>query len=245
MLTALYHIITDEPLSSNRPAQEIKEKYLYNSQPYYEEQNRIKLRTVTTDNAIFEQIFERGGFATNSKDSKLYQAYEQFYQYFKDKDNLQRYVDILEKFEVVTIALFESDDNPQRIFESINSTGKPLTDGDKIRNFALMLNNDRARNVVLKKYWEKIETRLTDINKDFISDFFKYYLTSKLQKEVKIEQVYPEFKKLFYSSIGDAQDDIETLRRILGHSEISTTTIYITLANIDVETGMKSFNGFL
>jgi len=39
--------------------------------------------------------------------------------------------------------------------------------------------------------------------------------------------------------------DIETLRRILGHSDIGTTTIYITLANIDVETGMKSFKGFL
>ncbi len=39
--------------------------------------------------------------------------------------------------------------------------------------------------------------------------------------------------------------DIETLRRILGHADISTTTIYITLANIDVEEGMKSFKGFL
>ena len=39
--------------------------------------------------------------------------------------------------------------------------------------------------------------------------------------------------------------DIKTLRRILGHSDISTTTIYITLANIDVETGMKSFKGFI
>jgi len=39
--------------------------------------------------------------------------------------------------------------------------------------------------------------------------------------------------------------DIETLRRILGRSDISTTTIYITLANIDVENGMKSFKGFL
>ena len=39
--------------------------------------------------------------------------------------------------------------------------------------------------------------------------------------------------------------DIETLKRILGHSDISTTTIYITLANIDVENGMKSFKGFL
>ncbi|MCJ7508436.1 MAG: tyrosine-type recombinase/integrase [candidate division Zixibacteria bacterium] len=39
--------------------------------------------------------------------------------------------------------------------------------------------------------------------------------------------------------------DIETLRRILGHSNISTTTIYITLSNIDVENGMKAFKGFI
>ena len=39
--------------------------------------------------------------------------------------------------------------------------------------------------------------------------------------------------------------DIETLRHILGHSDISTTTIYITLANIDVENGMKSFKGLI
>ena len=39
--------------------------------------------------------------------------------------------------------------------------------------------------------------------------------------------------------------DIETLRRILGHADISTTTIYITLANIDVENGMKTFKEFL
>jgi len=39
--------------------------------------------------------------------------------------------------------------------------------------------------------------------------------------------------------------DIETLRRILGHSDISTTTIYITLANIDVENGMKAFKEFI
>ena len=39
--------------------------------------------------------------------------------------------------------------------------------------------------------------------------------------------------------------DIKTLRRILGHSDISTTTIYVTLANIDAENGMKSFKGFI
>lgn len=218
MLTALYHINLDKPTSSTLPAQAIKDQYLYNSHDYNEEKNRIKLRTVTTDNEIFEQIFERSNFGPQSKDSKLYQAYDEFYRYFLDKTDLQRYVEVLKNFEVVTIALDASDDNPQKIFESINSTGKPLTDGDKIRNFALMLNNDQARNIVLRNYWQTIEGELTDINKDFISDFFKYYLTSKLQKEVKIEQVYPEFKKLFYSYLGDSQDNFAKLEEF--YSEV-------------------------
>lgn len=216
MLTALYHIRSDHPEIADIPAEVIKENYLYNRHSYTVEQNRIKLRTVTTDNTIFEQIFNRSPLAPNGKDSKLYQAYSQFYEYFKDKTELEKYVNVLENFEVVTIALNASDDNPQKIFESINSTGKPLTDGDKIRNFALMLNDKTARNVVLKNYWEIIEFRLTNLNNDYISDFFKYYLTSELQREVKIEQVYPEFKKLFYAYIGEDQTNLEKLEAFYG-----------------------------
>lgn len=216
MLTALYHIATDRPSSSKVSAGEIKDNYLHNRQDYAENAHRIKLKAVANDNTIFENIFDRTELSKNSKDSKLYQAYNIFYTYFNERNNLDRYVDILDNFEVVTIALDATDDNPQRIFESINSTGLPLTDGDKIRNFALMLNNKEARDIVLKKYWEKIETQLTEINKDYISDFFKYYLTSYLQKEVKIEQVYPEFKKLFNLSIGSDQSNIDKLERFYG-----------------------------
>lgn len=213
MLTAIYHIISDKPDIGSISPDEIKEKYLYNRHDYTPEANRIKLRTVTTDNEIFEQIFERTSLTENSKNSKLYEAYMIFYDYFNDRKDLQNYVNTLEKFEVVTISLDSTDDNPQKIFESINSTGKPLTDGDKIRNFALMLNDKKAREFVLKNYWEKIEKQLTEINKDYISDFFKFYLISQLQKEVKIEQVYPEFKNLFKQNIGENQDDLEKLKQ--------------------------------
>lgn len=216
MLTALCHITKDNPALSTMSAVEIEDKYLYNRQDYTEEKNRIKLRTVTTDNKIFEEIFGRQEYSENSKDSRLYQAYAYFYEYFQGKNHLERYINALENFEIVTIALEATDDNPQKIFESINSTGKPLTDGDKIRNFSLMLNNMQAREIVLNKYWSKIETQLTDINKDYISDFFKYYLTSQLQKEVKIEQVYPEFKKLFTAEVDNDQEDIPKLEKFYG-----------------------------
>ena len=75
--------------------------------------------------------------------------------------------------------------------------------------------------------WEEFKKELL---KD--PEFKKEY--EKLEPGYKIIRQILSFKK-----------DIETLRRILGHSYISTTTIYITLANIDVENGMKSFKGFV
>ena len=74
-----------------------------------------------------------------------------------------------------------------------------------------MLNDKNARQVVLEKYWNKIERCLTDVSKDYITDFFRNYLTSTLQKEVKLEQVYPEFKRAFERSINDDQSNIARL----------------------------------
>lgn len=214
MLTALYHIVLEHPEKCSIPAEQIKKEYLYNefAARKGDEENRIKLRTVTTDNEIFEYIFENNDLSERHKESKLYRVYYQFYSYFLEKENLERYIDILDRFEIVTIALDTGDDNPQEVFESINSTGKPLSDGDKIRNFALMLNDKHARQHVLDKYWKVIEQSLTDINKDFITDFFRMYLVSTLQRDVKIEHVYPEFKRQFETAIAD-QSDIESINK--------------------------------
>lgn len=214
MLTAIYHIVEADPSKCAIPAEQIKESYLFNkfAQNYGSEENRIKLRTVTTDNEIFERIFENEQLDEKSKESKLYRSYNIFFEYFIEKESLEEYIDTLDNFEIVTIALDSSDDNPQKVFESINSTGKPLTDGDKIRNFALMLNDNDAREVVLNKYWKVIENNLTDINKDFITDFFRNYLTGSLQRDVKIEQVYSEFKRSFEKEVGEDQSNTEKLQ---------------------------------
>lgn len=211
MLTALYHITKEDSSKSAISSAQIKESYLFNKYSYTGEANRIKLRTVTTDNEIFEHIFENRELDEHGKEGRLFRAYSQFYDYFVEKHDLEIYINTLDNFEIVTIALDSSDDNPQKVFESINSTGKPLSDGDKIRNFALMLNDKTARQIVLEKYWNKIESNLTNSNQEYITDFFRNYLTSILQREVKIEQVYPEFKRAFVRSVGDYQSDINNL----------------------------------
>jgi integrase/recombinase XerD len=69
----------------------------------------------------------------------------------------------------------------------------------------------------------------------------RYAYKAGIQKNISPHTLRHTYATQYYRQT----KDIETLRRILGHSDISTTTIYINLANIDVENGMKAFKGFL
>lgn len=69
----------------------------------------------------------------------------------------------------------------------------------------------------------------------------RYAVKAGINKKISPHTLRHSYATQYYKQT----KDIETLRRILGHTDISTTAIYITLANTDVEEGMKSFKGFL
>ncbi len=210
MVTAIYHLVKkDRSLIENPETtpELIRDRYLFNANI---DKNKVKLRTVTTDNQILQHIFDKDGeesrLELRERMSNIYQVYSTFRKYFSTRKGLDKYIEGLRLFEVMSITLNSNDDNPQRVFESINSTGKPLTDGDKIRNFALMLGNDKLRNHVYEKYWSIIEESLVDANKDYITDFFRSYIMSNRQAIVRLDAVYPEFKKQFDRQVGEAQE---------------------------------------
>lgn len=211
MVTAIYHLVKKDPSLIENPEttpELIRDRYLFNANI---DKNKVKLRTVTTDNQILQRIFDKDGeesrLEPRERMSNIYQVYSTFHKYFAARKGLDKYIEGLRLFEVISITLNGNDDNPQRVFESINSTGKPLTDGDKIRNFALMLSNDQLRNQVYEKYWSIIEESLVDANKDHITDFFRSYIISKRQAIVRLDAVYPEFKKQFDKHVGEAQEE--------------------------------------
>ncbi len=205
MLMAVYHLVLEHPERSSISAEEIRDKYLFNSASYASEENRIRLKTVTLDDKIFNKLYMREELTAEEKQNKLHKAYHEFYDTLADRVNLDAYVNTLSKFDIVTIALNTSDDSPQRVFESINSTGQPLSSGDKIRNFALMLNSSEDQRYVYTNYWQKIERALADPNNDYITDFFRAYLTTHRSSTIPYPSVYPEFKKLFNTKISKDQ----------------------------------------
>ena len=95
----------------------------------------------------------------------------------------------LEKLIIIDLRL-ELSDNPQLIFESLNSTGKDLTEADKVRNYMLMSLTKEQQNDYYKKYWKKIEEYTDDDPTMFIRD----YLTIHLKRICNINNLYFEFK---------------------------------------------------
>lgn len=99
----------------------------------------------------------------------------------------------------VEISLDREKDDPQRIFESLNSTGLELSQADLIRNYILMGLNRRDQNKIYNNYWEIIENLAKDetLNTSRVSDFIRDYLTLVNNKIPNKNKVYLEFKAKF------------------------------------------------
>ncbi len=101
----------------------------------------------------------------------------------------------LAKLMVVDIALDRNHDNPQRIFESMNSTGLDLTQSDLVRNYLLMGLEFTHQKQIYEDHWRPIETSFGQ--KDYSSHFNRFmrdYLTLKTREIPKISAVYESFK---------------------------------------------------
>lgn len=116
----------------------------------------------------------------------------------------------IKRLWIIDISIDHSD-NPQLIFESINSTGLDLTEGDKIRNFVLMDIENKKQSLFYSKYWKKIEefTSRND-NTDGVGLFIRDFLTCITAKTPNLNEIYIDFKK-FCTETGTLEQDREVL----------------------------------
>lgn len=203
---ALYHYLKKtNPSDINKQAEKILNQYIINE--YAEEKQRLKLKASENNDLdlkalIIEQTSELSEFSNVVNN----------YKYFKSQiseDNIQQILQGINLLMFVEISLDRMQDNAQRIFESMNSTGLDLSQADLIRNYILMnLSSDEQINIY-KKYWEIIEkaTKVNAINK--MPEFIRDFLTYKTKNISKKEEVYRTFKYTF------PYQDIEHLEEIL------------------------------
>ncbi|BBM50078.1 DUF262 domain-containing protein [Leptotrichia wadei] len=168
-----------------------------------------KLKQTAYDQDDFSALVMKGG--ETDKDSKVYQNYKFFMQLIENSDiSIDTLLNTFYRIEIADIDLDVKDDleTVQRIFEKINSTGKPLTTGDMIRNFLLLTNDLTKQEKLYQKYWFEIEKKIISEN---VSDFTQDYLRMKTYKDIKEEDTYKEFKKEFSKSNYEKQDILENM----------------------------------
>lgn len=164
----------------------IYEEYLVDK--YKPEDKRIKLKQVKNDRTAYSKLFKDSD--NYVRESNLTVNYDYFYERIQKQEiTIDELYNAICKLEIINIKL-DSDDNPQMVFESLNSTGLDLSEGDKIRNFILMGLPTKQQEDYYEKYWNPIEV----CTKYDVSSFIRDYLSIKQQAIPQQKKIYINFK---------------------------------------------------
>lgn len=183
----------------------IKNQFLYNSDEI--DEDRYKLLLNVQDKETYIKLIDNTIFTVNKPATNIIKCYEFFYE--RIEDFIKEYGQIDEiyagifKLSLVSISLDKDSDNPQMIFESMNSTGKDLSQTDLLRNYLLMDLTPEKQTRLYKTYWKPMEELFgediykNDVNKFdyFIRDFLT--LKSDTGHICKINNVYENFKRYY------------------------------------------------
>ncbi|WP_271397613.1 DUF262 domain-containing protein [Salinicoccus roseus] len=171
----------------------LNDGFLINS--FSSETDKQKLKSNPRDFDAYKKLYSDS--RTHIQTSNITVNYNYFYQKLEALDiTLEELFESINKLQVMVVNLNSPDDDPQLIFESLNSTGVDLTNADKIRNYLLMNEEQSSQLELFSNYWQPIEER-THLR---MSDFFKDYLTLKEGRTPVISKVYEAFVE-FYTKV--------------------------------------------
>jgi len=197
---ALYRLAKE--LDNQMLVNRIQKTYLINE--FAPEEEKLKLKPTENNKEALRHILN----STGGEEFKGYSKIIENFDYFRSAINAENFEVIqrgLSKLIFVDIALDRQKDNPQRIFESLNSTGLELSQADLIRNYILMGLSRTNQDRIYKSYWEVIEKNAKDetLNKTRVSEFIRDYLTLKNKEIPNKGDVYTKFKEKYPTSTID------------------------------------------
>jgi uncharacterized protein with ParB-like and HNH nuclease domain len=224
LMLALVHVQEEYNKDDNLNIVLIKNEYLVGK---YTNKEKVKLKPVKNDAAALKAVFDKNlkEYAT----SNIVTNYLYFKELLQQKDiSLSEIFFAVSQLDIVDIRLKLSEDDPQLIFESLNSTGLDLSEADKVRNFILMRLSSDKQNEYYEKYWNKIEKN-TKYN---VSGFLRDYLTYKERRVPNINNVYFTFKEFVQKNSENSIKNV--LSELLTFSEYYNCIITAAHSNNDI-----------
>ena len=182
------------------------------------ESSKLKLKQTDTNSLAFKAIM-----LGTQNEFNTYSNVIENYNYFRSRINEENFDLILRglnRLIFVEISLERDKDDPQRIFESLNSTGLDLSQSDLIRNFILMDLPPKDQNKIFETIWNPIEENAKDIVKQssLVSEFIRDFLTLRNKKIPNKNKVYAEFKSLYSNKKEEAyHQELENIKSLSVH----------------------------
>jgi len=195
--------------------------------------------------AIIDSVERKGELPTLDVASRLGRNLALFEQRVEALDDIDSVWAGLQRLEVVSIALAQGQDDPQVIFESMNSTGKDLSTADLVRNFVLMGYPVSEQQDLYHTYWRPIEETLGIVRAsydDAFDDFVRCFLTVANAPEPFAEKdAYPAFKRHVLSRGYASGDRMKVfalrLKRFAGYYAAAVRGEFV--ADDEVSTALK------
>ena len=215
LLAALSRAVAESEPYDGFSQRKIKNYYLLN--PEESGERHFKLLLSQTDKGSLTAIVSDGE-KPQQQSLRITANFESFSKWIADGTvELATLCKGLAKLVVVDLALTRDQDNPQLIFESMNSTGKELSQADLIRNFILMGLEPVLQTRLYEQFWRPMELDFgQEAYGTHFDSFMRHYLTVKTGQIPNINAVYDAFKEHARNSRADAVDDkshIESLVR--------------------------------
>lgn len=210
LFLAMYNLIDAAVIVPNDSSlgKQIYEDFLVDK--YQPEETRIKLKPVKNDQKAFGKLFS--SVDEHIRESNLTTNYNYFYERIQKQEiTIDELFDAIYSLEIINITL-NNEDNPQLIFESLNSTGLDLSEGDKIRNFILMGLPSKEQDEYYDKYWNRIE----ECTKYDVSSFVRDYLSVKQMAIPSQKKIYISFKEYVEQQSIEAE---ELLKELLSYAK--------------------------
>ncbi|GAA6990787.1 DUF262 and DUF1524 domain-containing protein [Helicobacter pylori] len=195
LLTALRNHLSDEV-----KRKEIEDHYLINSDKDGDKKFRLILSESDKDTLLY--LIDKDRRKPSEPSSKIVENFKLFEEWIsKNANKLETIFKGLEKLMIVWIALKKGKDDPQLIFESMNSKGMELAQTDLIRNYIVMETEAEKQESFYNKYWRAMEENFKQNEKQnekqdkkLFDRFVRHYLTIKTREIPNINKVYVAFK---------------------------------------------------
>lgn len=217
LIEALARAVGDGEPMDGFSARKLRNYYLLN--PEEDGERRFKLLLSQTDKASLTSLMS-GQPGPKEPSIRIEVNFKRFEEWVAEaKANLAAICRGISKLIVVDISLNRDSDNPQLIFESLNSTGRKLSQADLIRNYVLMGLEPRLQTRLYEDYWRPMEVEFgQEAYAAEFDGFMRHYLTLKTGEIPNVNEVYEKFKA--YANSPDAErieELVRDIRRLSGY----------------------------